>query len=605
MRHLGCRALASRGGPAASYTRYVADPARLTRRPLWLRICKWFVLVLVVCVSLAAGVAASVVQHAAGQIAKNDPQAVKAAKPQLVSAPSGHPVNIMIIGSDGAPVRQGARSDTLMVVRLDPQTGSISMLSVPRDLLVTIPGYGPNKINAAYSFGGAKLSLEVTKQLLGIPINDFIVINFDGFKQVVNKVGGAYLMIDHRYYNNTAVTDYASIDIQPGYQLLNGADTLSWVRYRHDQNGDFTRIVRQQIFLREMKREIAGSARISSLPRFLSVMDIISHNMVSDISSLSKLYDLLTLALQLNTTHIYQTHIAGSTPTINGVDYVTATQQQVTAAVHQFLNPKQAPAQPAAKAAAPKPTVSQLPAAKVDVTVLNGSGQSGVAGATQAQLKARGFVAHVGGNAAKFTYTTTTIAADPASQTVARRLAVLLAPARLESGTGAGVVTVTLGSSFGGHLAATSTSRATRPASAPVEATPYDSAQWRALQSQTSLPLYAPSSWSAGLGYDQFRAYSVRTPSGLAKAAVAVGTTPQGGYWDVQALAWTDPPILASPNAARTIAGRSYSLYYDGAQLHMVAWQVGGVAYWVSNTLDDELTNKQMLGLATSCVPVH
>ena len=107
-----------------------------------------------------------------------------------------------------------------------------------------------------------------------------------------------------------------------------------------------------------------------------------------------------------------------------------------------------------------------------------------------------------------------------------------------------------------------------------IDATPYDLAQWRALQSQTSLPLYAPSSWSASLGYDQFRAYSVRTPSGLAKAAVAVGTTPQGGYWDVQALAWTDPPILLSPNVIRTIAGRSYSLYYDGAQLHMVAWQV-------------------------------
>ena len=68
-----------------------------------------------------------------------------------------------------------------MVVRLDPQTGSISMLSVPRDLMVTIPGYGLNKINAAYSFGGAKLSLEVVKQLLGIPINDFIDMNFDGF----------------------------------------------------------------------------------------------------------------------------------------------------------------------------------------------------------------------------------------------------------------------------------------------------------------------------------------------------------------------------------------------------------------------------------------
>ena len=276
----------------ASYTRYVADPIRAAHAPLWLRALKSVVLMLVVSVSLTAGATASVLQRAAAQVGRNDPKEVQAAKPQLAKALAGRPVNIMIIGSDrraGQP-DVGARSDTLMVVRLDPQTGSISMLSVPRDLMVTIPGYGPNKINAAYSFGGAKLSLEVVKQLLGIPINDFIDMNFDGFTQVVNKLGGAYLMIDHRYYNNTAVTDYASIDIEPGYQRLNGSQTLDWVRYRHDQNGDFTRIVRQQIFLREMKRELMGSARLSSLPRFLSVMSIISRNVTSDISSLGKLY---------------------------------------------------------------------------------------------------------------------------------------------------------------------------------------------------------------------------------------------------------------------------------------------------------------------------
>ena len=258
--------------------------------PLWIRALKSVVLVLVVSVSLTAGATASVLQRAAAQVGRNDPNEVQAAKPQLAKALAGRPVNIMIIGSDrraGQP-DVGARSDTLMVVRLDPQTGSISMLSVSRDLMVTIPGYGPNKINAAYSFGGARLSLEVVKQLLGIPINNFIDMNFDGFTQVVNKLGGAYLMIDHRYYNNTAVTDYASINIEPGYQRLDGAETLSSVRYRHDQNGDFTRIVRQQIFLREMKREVIGSARLSSLPRFLSVMSIISRNVTSDVSSLGK-----------------------------------------------------------------------------------------------------------------------------------------------------------------------------------------------------------------------------------------------------------------------------------------------------------------------------
>jgi len=596
--------VASRDRPAVGYTRYVADAVRV-RTPLWLRVFKWFVLVLVVGVSLTAGVMTSFLQRTAAAVAHNDPKAVQAAKPQLAVALPQQPVNIMVIGSDGAWNRQGSRSDTLMVVRLDPQTGSISMLSVPRDLLVAIPGYGPtNKINAAYSYGGVKLSLEVTKQLLGIPINDFVVINFNGFTDIVNKLGGAYLMIDHSYYNNTAVTDYASIDIQPGYQRLNGANTLSWVRYRHDQNGDFTRIVRQQIFLREMKREVMGSAKLTSLPRFLSVMTILSHNVVTDISSLSKLYSLLALILQINTTHIYQTHIAGSTPTINGVDYVSASPQQVATAVQQFLHPVAAPRQRVAKTAAPKITTPQLPVAKVVITVLNGSGQSGVAGAATSQLRAHGYGARTGGNAPSFTYKTTTIAADPASQTVARRLAILLAPARLESGTGSGAITVTLGSSFSGHLASSSASSTKTPSIAP-DATPYDLAQWRALQSQTSLPLYAPSSWSASLGYDQFRAYSMRTPSGLAKAAVAVGTTPQGGYWDVQAIAWTNPPILMSPDVIRTIGGRSYSLYYDSAQLHMVAWQVGHVAYWISNTLDDELSNSQMLSLATSCVRVR
>ena len=82
---------------------------------------------------------------------------------------------------------------------------------------------------------------------------------------------------------------------------------------------------------------------------------------------------------------------------------------------------------------------------------------------------------------------------------------------------------------------------------------------------------------------------TVPTGSGLARAAVAVGTAPQGGFWDVQALAWTNAPILASPDASVTRGGRSYSLYYADAHLHLVAWHVGSDAYWISNTLEDEL----------------
>ena len=498
-----------------TYTRYTAAGAPGRRGTLWLRVTKIFVVAVVCFVAVTAGALIGWLQSTAAQVARNDPQEVQAARPQLSPAKAGKPLTILVLGSDrrtGQP-DLGARSDTMLLVRLDPKSGSISMLSVPRDLLVTIPGYGPNKINAAYSFGGARLSLEVAKRLLGVPINDFIDINFDGFKQVINKLGGAYLMIDRGYYNNTAVTGYASIDINPGYQRLNGAQALDWVRFRHDQNGDFTRIVRQQIFLREMKRELAGSATLTSLPRFLAAMTIISHNVTSDISSLGKLYSVLSLALSLNTNHIYQTHIDGSTPTINGIDYVVATPAQVHAAVHQFLHPVQAPHGSTSVAGAP--------------------GASPAAGAASA--------------------------APAAKRPTTRRA---------------------------------------------ITDSAYHVAQWRALQAHAHLKLYMPAALPGGLGYDQYRAYVVPTGSGNAKAAVAVGTAPQGGYWDVQAIAWTGAPILASPDATRTIAGRSYSLYYDGSHLHMIAWQADGVAYWVSNTLDEELTNHEMLALATSAVRV-
>ena len=489
-----------------TYTRYTAGGRRAAPGGLWLRVTKTFILALVVFVAASAGALTGFLQRTAAQVGRNDPREVQAARPQLAAAKPGKPLTILVIGSDrrvGQP-DLGARSDTLLLVRLDPRSGSISMLSVPRDLMVDIPGYGQNKINAAYSLGGAKLSLQVMRRLLGVPINDFVDVNFDGFVQVINKLGGAYLMIDRGYYNNTAVTGYASIDIPPGYQRLNGAQALAWVRFRHDQNGDFTRIVRQQIFLREMKRELAGSASLTSLPRFLSVMSILSHNVTSDISSLGKLYRVVSLALQLDTTHIYQTHIDGSTPTIGGVSYVVATPQEVRDAVHQFLHPRRAPHLATGRA-------GSVPSA--------------------------------------------TSSAAPAK------------PRRITD-------------------------------------SPYHVAEWRALQRSARLSLFMPASLPAGLGYDQFRAYTVRTSAGRVKAAVAVGTTPQGGYWDVQAIAWTAAPILASPDVTRTIGGRSYSLFYDGAQLHMVAWRVGRVEYWVSNTLDDELTNHQMLALATGSVRV-
>ena len=190
---------------------------------------------------------------------------------------------------------------------------------------------------------------------------------------------------------------------------------------------------------------------------------------------------------------------------------MTSTPQQVETAVHQFLHPAGAPARadserrdfrvgaPAARAKVERSPCSTARGAAASPPVSAGS------------CEGAGYRATVGGNASSFSFTTTSVAGDASSLAVARRLAALLAPARLQvlgSTAASGQVTVTVGSSFSGTLGTAAAARANHTAASST-APPYDAAEWRALQRRTSLPLYAPSSWPAGLGYQQFRAYRV------------------------------------------------------------------------------------------------
>jgi succinyl-diaminopimelate desuccinylase len=172
------------------------------------------------------------------------------------SRAAGKPANILLIGSDTRPQGDPGRSDSLILVRMDPTHDFISMLSFPRDLYVPIPGLGMDKINAAYSQGPAK-TIETVRELTGEDVNGYVIVDFTGFAKLVDAVGGVYLDIDRRYYNKnigTLATNFADIDLQPGYQRLDGADALSYVRYRHTDS-DYDRIARQQQFLSELKRQ--------------------------------------------------------------------------------------------------------------------------------------------------------------------------------------------------------------------------------------------------------------------------------------------------------------------------------------------------------------
>jgi polyisoprenyl-teichoic acid--peptidoglycan teichoic acid transferase len=191
--------------------------------------------------------------------------------PEIDRADAGKAQTLMILGSDRRHGDKEAglkpRSDTIILVRLDPDKEVIAMMSIPRDLLVEIPGLGSQvKINAAYENFGARGTVRTVKKLLSVggepfPINHVITVDFGGFRRAIDYIGCVYADIDRDYFNDvTGPGGYAAIDIDPGYQKLCGTDALSYVRYRHNDN-DLVRAARQQDFVRQV-RNSKGAKRL-------------------------------------------------------------------------------------------------------------------------------------------------------------------------------------------------------------------------------------------------------------------------------------------------------------------------------------------------------
>jgi polyisoprenyl-teichoic acid--peptidoglycan teichoic acid transferase len=214
------------------------------------------------------------------------PPPIKA--PEVEEAPPGQPQTILVLGSDrrwsdlkknNPKLSQSvaARSDTILLIRMDPRQEATAVLSIPRDLKVLIPGYGINKINAAYSLGGPNLTAKTIKSLFGddFKINHIVNVNFQGFRQVVDALGCVYADVDRRYYHSNlglpVSQHYAEIDIKPGYQQLCGQRALDYVRFRH-ADSDLVRASRQQDFLRAAKDQLSTSSLIDERSKLIKIL---------------------------------------------------------------------------------------------------------------------------------------------------------------------------------------------------------------------------------------------------------------------------------------------------------------------------------------------
>jgi polyisoprenyl-teichoic acid--peptidoglycan teichoic acid transferase len=437
-------------------------------------------------------------------------------KGALDDVPAGKPQTILVLGSDRrfVDIKQDnpARSDTMMLVRLDPSKEATAVMNIPRDLKVPIqvPGGGieTTKINAAYSYGGPALAVKTVRNLLHIPINHVVNVNFGGFERAVNRLGCVYVDVDRRYYHSNAGVpiggQYAEINVPAGYQKLCGSKSLDYVRFRHADD-DLVRAARQQDFLRQAKDQI-GLGRLFGDRKEL--LRIFGRYTDTDLHSNAAILRLLKLAFESSGHPIREVRFRSDV----GPEFVTASPQQIETSKQEFLH----------------------------VTATKGSrglGRSAVKESKKAKRRA----------------------------------------ARRSPGLPAGVITDTIAAE---NLVAQASGKVGFPFYYP----------------RARLARGSYSTDGSPRVYDlydshhrRYRAYRIVISAGL-----------NGQYYGVQGTNWKSPPILDDPSSTVTMRGRKYQLFYDGSRLRLVAWRTPRAVYWVSNSLSETLSNKQMIAIAGS-----
>jgi len=571
----------------------------------------------------------------------------KRAEARLDAVPDAkHAAIALVIGYDHRAGEKGlpSRSDTMMLMRADPLTKTISLLSFPRDLIVPIwcPGQtasgarnGPpivvdhGRINSAYAICGSTGALETVRHLTGLPVNYLVSVNFLGFIAVVNKLGGVWMDVDRRYHNKnvgTIETDYANIDLQPGYQRLSGKQALDFVRFRHTDS-DIHRLARQQEFVTAARQRIAKSIGPASLVR---IVNTIAHHQYIEIGvggrrqfDLGTVYSYAKFAYGLPAGHVFQVKLPGVVCPPTGE--CETSQSNIDQAAQSFLNPDvEAPTTATEVALGRKIHRKRtLPPASISLTVLNGNGRAGSASTGNYLLGQKGYhtvlpPGNQPANAPNWNYFHSKVYYDPAhpgrGKLAAQQVAKLVGsadveplPVRIKPLSNGALLVVIVGSTFHDRLAPTVTPQT------PARHPPYvrrDPGETRATLAQAKkrvpfrleLPTVLERSSTLDSGGDEVpvRVY----PLGGRPTVRLTYRTGSLEYWGIQETDWADAPALADRSLTQRVNGRTFDLYYSGSHLHMVVLRDNGATYWIVNTLLDSLSNETMLAIARGLRPM-
>jgi LCP family protein required for cell wall assembly len=584
------------------------------------KVVMWLVVVVLVAAGALAGGVKLYFDYSVAALVATSPEAVAAAKELDAAPPAGEPATAIVIGYDkrAGETGTGSRSDTVMLVRAHPGKNVVTLLSFPRDLVVEIPGCTGHpawtgRINEAYSYCGPRGTLLTVKELTGVPVNYMITVNFRAFRTIVDRLGGVYMDVDQRYHNDNSGAGYgqtyATINLKPGYQHLNGRRALDFVRFRHTDS-DLYRVVRQQEFVKAFKQQVSSNWSLFQLP---GIVKTVTENVEvakagNEPLSPGEVISYARLVYGLPAGNFQQVNLEN----VSGYNELAVSQTDLEDAVRRFMNPDAGASERALSVATgQKPKGPEAPEpSEVSVEVQNGNGVAGAADDAAYLLGQIGYQTANGGNAPTFDHFHTSVLYDPAieeSEAAARQVADLFGDADVEESPAplATMLRVIVGKTFQGSLgpAPVDTTPERQPAAVvrdPASVAPL----LRPLRGKVDFPIMVPTvreENSSLASESPVRTYLLEDH----RALRLTYSTGANEYWGIQETSWTDAPILNSPTIERRIGGRVYRLYFSGQKLHMIAFVDGDAAYWVVNTLQNRLSNETMIAIARGLRPLR
>lgn len=233
-------------------------------------------------------------------------------KQALQPAAAGKAEYILVLGSDARPGEKAARSDTIILTRLDPEQKRLTFISIPRDTKVELPGHGTQKINAAMAFGGPAGAVRAVSDFAGVPITHYAEVRFENLTQLIDDMGGVNITIPE-----------GTAGLAAGPQKLNGAKALEFARNRKSYGrGDFQRADNQRVLLEALLRQVLKSP-VTEMP---GTIQSLSKHVTTDYNTV----DLVNLAMTYRGDDlvIHDALVPSTTSTINGISYVLTKQDE-------------------------------------------------------------------------------------------------------------------------------------------------------------------------------------------------------------------------------------------------------------------------------------